>query len=64
MPLLMAAAGRIAVERGDRAAVAHHLLGNHPAMVCMVQDFISIRHLVDIVRDDHFRLRYVGELSS
>jgi hypothetical protein len=30
----------------------------------MVQVFTSIRHLVEIVRDDHFRLLYVRKLSS
>jgi hypothetical protein len=60
----MAAADRIAVERGDGSAIAHHLLGNHAATLCMLQDFTSIRHRLEIVRDDHFRLRYVRELSS
>jgi hypothetical protein len=60
----MAAADRIAVERGDWTAIAHHLLGNHAAAVSMVQDFTTIRHVLEIVRHDHFRLRYVRELSS
>jgi len=60
----MAAADRIAVERGDWTALTHHLLGNHAAALCMVQDFTPIWHRPEIVLDDHFRLRYVGELSS
>jgi hypothetical protein len=59
----MAAADRIAAGEVTGPAIAHHLLGNHAATLCMVQDFTSIRHPIDIVRDDHFRLRYVRELS-
>jgi hypothetical protein len=59
----MASADRIAVEQGNWTAIAH-LLGNHAATLCMVQDFTSIRHHLEIVRRDHFRLRYVRELSS
>jgi hypothetical protein len=54
----MAAADRIAVdERGHWTAVAHRLLRNHAATLCMVQDFTPIRRPIDIVREDHFRLR-------
>jgi hypothetical protein len=52
----MATADRIAVERGHSTAIAH-LLGNHAATLCMVQDFTPIGHSLEIVRDDHFRLR-------
>jgi hypothetical protein len=63
MPLPHGYSGPDCGGAGDWTALPTLSSGHHAATLRMVQDFTSIMHLGEIVRDDRFRLRYVRELS-